>query len=283
VNGSGGAARVGGWDRFADPEYLRGLLIRFHQEGWAGDPEAGELLAYCIDRFASLARKCGLEPEDAGPAAFEAMRNPSARYAQDPWAVVVKGVATTLRAAQFADEALCSLETARRGGLSGCRAERFSERDAPVWERRPELSQPFRCTLEGDGGEGEGAASAASVHEQAARIAVWFHSRGWRLDTAWTAVEVVMRRLADAGSRPACYEQLRRDRHARAVVDLPPKSWTALLRLLLGSPDPGKAWTAAGKGILLRLALGETIAHLDADRGLVRAARLAAPDLVGRR
>ncbi|MDR1186975.1 MAG: hypothetical protein LBK95_05900 [Bifidobacteriaceae bacterium] len=269
----------GGWGRFADPECLRRLLVRLGRDGWGSDPEAEELIRHCIDRFGSLARKHGLEPEDAGPAAFEAMRNPSVRWARDPWAVVVKAVATTMRAAQFADEALCSVETARRGGLSGRRAERFSEREAPVWERRPELAQEFRSDLDDDAGDD---AAPVSVHEQAARVAVWLRSHGWRLDTAWTATEVVMRRLADAGSRAAAYEQLRKDRHARAVTDLPARSWAALLRLLLGCPDPDKALTAAGKGVLLRLALGETFRELDADRALARAAALAAPDPVRR-
>jgi hypothetical protein len=271
-----------GWSRFKDPEYLRRVLIRFHRDGWNGDREADELIRYCVAQFAGLARKHGQEPDDAGWAAFEAMRNPSARYAQDPWAVVVKAVNVTMAAAEFADEALCSLETARRVRLSGCRAERFSEREVPVWEYRPEFAQPFHSALDDDGPNG-GNGWPAPIHEQAARIAVWFNSHGWRLDTAWTAVEVVMRRLAEAGSRPAAYERLRKDRHARAVTDLPAKSWTVLLRLLLGAPGADQALTGRGKGILLRVALGETATDLDADAVLVRSAALAAPDLVRRR
>jgi hypothetical protein len=220
-----------------------------------------------------LARKCGLEDDDGASAAFEAMTTSSARYAADPWAVIVRATAATLRAWQFADEALCSIETARRGGLSGRRAERFSERDPEVWERRPELAQPADSDLDDDGGGG------LSVHEQAARLAALFAGFGWPLATAWTAIEVVMRRLAEAGSRPACLERLRKDRHARAISDLPAKSWNALLRVLLGDPRPEKALTDRGRGVLLRVALGESVEDLAADPWLARLAAASAPRL----
>jgi hypothetical protein len=231
-----------GWERFEDSEYLRELLARLSRDGWARDLEADELIRYCVSRFSGLARKHRLEPDDARWAAFEAMRNPSARNGTDPWAVIVKAVAVTMRAAEFA--------------------------------------RPFRSDL--DCAEGDDAAGPGSIPARAANIAAWLRCHGWGLETARVAVEVVMLRLAEAGSRPAACEQLRKDRHARAITGLPARSCTALLRLLLGAPGHDKARANRGKGVLLRLALGEAPARLDADAALAEAAAAAAPKWAGR-
>ena len=80
-----------------------------------------------------------------------------------------------------------------------------------------------------------------------------------------------------AGTRQSAYEALRRDRHARALLDLPSRSWTVLLRALLGNPHPAYAATSAGKGVLLRLLIGETLPVLLRDDDLVLSLALAAP------
>ena len=81
----------------------------------------------------------------------------------------------------------------------------------------------------------------------------------WPTDTARASVEHVCGALTKAGTRQSAYEALRRDRHARALLDLPRRTWTALLRALLGNPHPAYAATSAGRGVLLRLLLGETL------------------------
>jgi len=161
---------------FADSEYLRRVLIRIcnTDDGWNTDPEAEPLITYAADRFAQLAVKHHLEPADAMAACFEAMRNPSVRYGIDPWGVIVTAVATTFRAWQFADEALTSIDTARRGGLSGCRAERFCERDLPVWEHNPAFAIDFPDTLDGE----PESDAPASIPEQAHAIAALFTTHG---------------------------------------------------------------------------------------------------------
>ena len=73
------------------------------------------------------------------------------------------------------------------------------------------------------------------------------------------------------------FETLRRDRHARALLDLPGTSWMTLLRSLLGAPDPALAHTNAGRGVLLRLLIGEPLRALLLDDELVLAVSLAAP------
>jgi hypothetical protein len=85
---------------------------------------------------------------------------------------------------------------------------------------------------------------------------------GWAADTARVGVEYVCARLSDATSRPAAFEQLRRDHAARALLDLSQMSWRAMLLALLGSPDPVHEQTAAGRGILLRLLIGESLESL---------------------
>ncbi|MDR1118888.1 MAG: hypothetical protein LBL01_06290, partial [Bifidobacteriaceae bacterium] len=168
---------------------------------------------------------------------------------------------------------------ARRGGLSGRRAERFSDREAPVWERRPEFARvDDHPGLDDDA---DGGAAGPSVGEQAAAVASLLAGRGWPGPQARVAVEVVLRRLADCGSRPAAYERLRREKRWRAVCGLPQRSWTGLLRLLLGDPADRAGVTAEGRGVMLRLALGETLVDLREDGLLGRRIDAAAPSGAG--
>ena len=255
--------------RFRESEDLRRVLLRIcgTEDGWRTDPDAEPLLRYAADRFTHLAAKHGLEAEDALSAVFEVMRTPSVRYGRDPWAVVVTGVATMFRAWQFADEALTSLETARRGGLSGCCAERFSDRDVPIWELDPHLAVDLR--------DEPVPVAGPSIPDQARQITSLFTPHGWPPASTVVAVEVILRKLADAGSRPSAYEALRRDRRWRAVTGLPADAWTCLLRLILGTP--GQDVTNLGKGILMRIALGETGAHLRSDQELAQTIKVSAP------
>ncbi len=267
-------------ERFRDSEYLRRVLMRLYVKGndaWRNDPEADELIRFAIDRFADLARKHGLEPDDGGSAAFEAMRNPSVIFGDDPWAIIIHAVKTTLTAWEFADEALCSVETARRGGLSGCCPERFSDRDNQLWEYHPAFTTTDDVDDEPTQHDGP------SISEQAEALALLFAEYGWPLESTLTAVEVILHRLAEAGSRPAAYEQLRREKRWRAITELPANSWTGLLRLLLGNPSDWAGVTDKGRGLLLRLALGETIDYLAKDVNLATGIKLVTPGKQWRR
>jgi hypothetical protein len=117
-----------------------------------------------------------------------------------------------------------------------------------------------------------------SLYQQALRIATLLHRHGWPLDSALLCVEVILRRLADAGSRPSAYEALRRDRRWRSAAGIPADSWTGLLRLLLGSPSEAVAMTDQGKGLLLRIALDEDV---EADPSVATAIADIAPDRRG--
>jgi hypothetical protein len=266
--------------RFDDSERLRSMLFRLHRadrQTWAQDTELEEFLGYITRRFALFAIQHGADPADAASAAFEAIRNPSARLAFDPWGLIVRGITTTIRAAQFADEALCSVETARRGNLAGMRAERFSEQETEIWTYHP----AFAITDHHDDDDADTIAEpedlGPSIREQIAQITWLFTLGGWAFAQTSAAVEIVLNRLSAAGSRTSAYESLRRDKRTRAILNLPHDSWIGLLRLVLGNPDPARIHTKEGRGILLRMALGQPVEALAADSWLAERITASAP------
>ena len=272
---------------FRSPEGLRMLLVRLDDSGpdaWRDDAEAETLMCFTMEKYGALARKHGLEPEDAAVAAYEVMRTRAARTACDPWAVVTRAVQVTLIAEERANGLLCSTGRARRLANTGEHdAERFSERETPLYEYHrafrvePEQNRIDLAHETADGDEGPTSAY------QAVDIAVeLFVALGWPLDTARTALDYVSARLIEAGSRTNAHEVLRRDRHARALLDLDRRGWTAMLRVVLGSPNKDLAHTTAGRGLLLRLLIDEKPDELLTDDELVAALHASAPRTAGR-
>ncbi len=105
---------------------------------------------------------------------------------------------------------------------------------------------------------------------------------GWPAQTARAAVEHVCHALARAGSRQSAFEVPRRDKHSRALLDLPGSSWTALPRALLGNPRTRCRRNLGRAGHPARLLIGETPV-LPQDDDLVLTVSLAAPRSGGRR
>lgn len=250
---------------FRDSEGLRTLLRRLQAGGgsaWRTDREAAELMRFTAERYAALARKHGLDPWEAAAAAFDAMRAPSVLRADDPWAIVTRAVQVTCIAEERAHGLLCSVHQARRPRLSGFHdAERFSDREHPL----PDYHPAFRTNPV----EQESDAPALGVESAVEDAIALFILLGWPPDRARGGVEYICSRLAGAASRPSAYESLRRDYPARALLDLPQHSWMAMLRALLGCSDPLQAHTEAGRGILLRLIIGEPLQTLLRDDELV--------------
>ncbi|OUZ07218.1 hypothetical protein BHE97_17045 [Aeromicrobium sp. PE09-221] len=269
-----------GGEDYTSSEGLRALLHRLHTAGpgaWQHDQTAAELMAYAAEKYAALARKHRLDPWEAATAAFDAMQYRSTRNAADPWAMVTHAVRVTCVFEERGQGMLCSTQQARRPHFSIFHdAERFSDRETPLTEWHPAFHVTDEPDLDDDAddaSEPAGVSATEAVEETIALFTKW----GWPATTARTAVEHVCGVLARAGSRQTAYESLRRDQHARALLDLPAKSWSMLLRILLGHPHPAYAATDTGRGVLLRLLIGENLPKLLEDNGLRLAVEAAAP------
>ncbi len=274
---------------FENSENLRSLLRRLHDAGngaWRTDPDAAVLMRHAAVKYAALARKHGLDPWEAATAAFEAMRTPSVRRADDPWAVITRAVQVTCIAEGRANGLLCSVHQARRPRYSSFHdAERFSDRENPLIDYHPAFHiDPHNHDDDDDAdadpsteAEAEGATGVGTAVEDTIML---FCLLRWEPDIARAAIEYVCARLAESASRAGAYESLRRDRHARALLDLPAPSWYRLLRIVLGSQDINLTGTSAGRGVLLRLLIGEPLRHLLGDDDLVLSVTLAAPGIL---
>ena len=276
--------------RFATSEGLRALLNRLHASArgtWQHDPEAGALMEHTAARYAALARKHGLDRWEAAAAAFDAMRTSAVRGAIDPWAVVTRAVQVTMIAEERANGLLCSTHQARRPQYSVFHdAERFSDRENPLTD----YHHAFHVDPVDEGNTPDAAADkvpswsnddgSTGVGTAVEDTIALFSALGWHPETARAAVEYVCGRLAETSSRASAHESLRRDKHARALLDLPSDSWNVLLRVTLGNPDPDRAHTSTGRGVLLRLLVGEPLHALFAEDDLVLAIGQSAPHML---
>lgn len=91
---------------------------------------------------------------------------------------------------------------------------------------------------------------------RARKIGQLFTDLGWPPVTV-DAIKTILYRVADIGSLRETYEAMRRDENLAVLFGLPRPCWRVLLRLVLGSPQDPYALTDKGKGILLRIELGE--------------------------
>ncbi|WP_022890220.1 hypothetical protein [Agromyces italicus] len=262
---------------FRSSEGLRNLLCRLQSNGgtgWRNDPEASELMRFTADRYGALARKHGLDPWEAAAAAFDAMRASATLRADDPWAVVTQAVRVTCIAEERAQGLLCAVHQARRAEVSAHHdAERFSDREHELPEYHPAFRSPPADELDdldaSDDFDGPDVDRPAEVAAAVKDAISFFALLGWPRDSAREGVEYVCARLADAPSRPSAFESLRRDYAARALLDLPQRAWTSMLRALLGCCDQLQEQTPAGRGILFRLLVGENLQALLYDDDLV--------------
>ena len=91
----------------------------------------------------------------------------------------------------------------------------------------------------------------------------------WPEEVARNAIEYICTRLMRSGNRSTAFEALRRDRHAHAMLDVDQRAWLMFLRVVLGNQHPDRRHTAAGRGMLLRLVIGDQTEDLLADKALV--------------
>ncbi|MCQ9367591.1 exopolyphosphatase [Brevibacterium sp. 50QC2O2] len=260
---------------FESPEGLRSLLTRLHDAGpgaWRGDREAAELMRYTATKYRPLARKHGVDAWAVASAAFEVMLAPSTRNAGNPWAVVTRAVQISCHAETRAAGMLTSASkvrhTSRIVGFHD--AVRFAER-----ERLAEYHPAFTHHDDGDADENEHETRVVALLSDTVAL---FASAGWDAALVAACVEHVAYRLADLSSRHRGVEVLRRDRAVPMLLGLPPRSWSALLRIVLGHPDPKYVGTPKGDGVLLRLLNGESLNALRGDDALVAMICAAHPD-----
>lgn len=260
---------------FETPEGLRRLLRRLHESGpgsWRGDREAAELMRYAAFRYRRLARKYGLDAWEVASAAFETMLHRSTRAARNPWAVVTRAVQITCRAEVRAAGLMMATDRVRHTDrIAGFHdAIRFAEREHLI-DYHPAFAVSD-ATDDNDPSTRDQRVIAAL--SEIVRLSV---SAGWDVTLATDCVEHVAYRLADLSSRATAMEALRRDRAVPNLLGVPQRSWTALLRIMLGSPAPKYSGTPLGDGVLLRLLSGERSDNLREDASLSKAIRAASP------
>ncbi len=261
---------------FESPEGLRALLIRLHGAGrgaWQGDREAAELMRYAAVRYQRLARRYGLDAWEVSSMAFEVMLAPSTRNAENPWAVVTRAVQISCGIEVRAAGLLMATSKARRmSRIAGFHdAVRFADREGLA-----DYHPAFAVTSDDDDPEpGEDDGPVVAVLSE---VVALFVSAGWDAALVAECVEQVAYRLADLPSRSRAVEVLRRDRTVPVLLGVPPRSWTALVRIVLGHPDPKHLDTPTGDGVLLRLLSGELADCLRNDDALRAAIRAANPN-----
>ncbi len=273
---------------FATAEGLRLLLVRLHYSGpgtWKDDDEAAELLTFASHKYGALARKHGLEPEDAAVAAFEAMRTRAVRAAADPWAVITRAVQVTPIYDSRAEGLLCSTHQARRSIVSANHdAERFSDRDTDLAAFHP----AFHIQAEQDVRDWDEIETDADSDEEptnawmAAGYAVQIMTElGWPPVAAHGCIEYVCASLIRNRSREGAFESLRRDHQVEAFLDLDHDAWMTVLRAVLGNQQADFLHTSVGRGVLLLLMMGYLPSEIATDVGLSQAIESTAPTREG--
>ena len=264
---------------FTTASGLRMLLTELHYAGpgaWRHDPDAAALMEYATDKYASLATKHGLDPDDAAYAAFNVLRTHSVRKAHDPWAVTTRAVQVWLIYDERANGLLCSTHQARRAEVSAHHdAERFSDHETSLLDYHPAFHVPVADDYSDDDDEG----SPVTVHDAFEMTVKLFTALGWPEHVVRHAITYVSSRLMDSGNRATAHEGLRKDPLALRALDLPQSSWTTLLTTVLGNPRPDHEHTKHGHGIWYRFLLGETPTELLTEDNLVRAIASSAPTL----
>ena len=231
-------------------------------------------MRYTAERYRRLARKYGLDEWEVASAAFEVMLAPSTRNAGNPWAVVTRAVQIT-----------CGVEMRASGMLVAPAKVRHMSRfsrfhDAIRFAERENLADyhPAFYVTDPTTDDEEDSGDRARVAAVLSEIVGLFASVGWDAVLVTDCIEHVAYRLGDLTSRPNAVEVLRRDRTISTLLGIPPRSWAALLRIVLGHPAPKHAGTATGDGVLLRLLSGEPLDSLRCDTGLLAAIWAANPD-----
>lgn len=248
---------------FRSSEGLRSLLIELNAapSGWRNTPIADDLLAYCREKYAPVARAWHRDPDDAAYEAFIAMRSPSTVKARDPWAVVTTAVALGVAAETHADRHLTSQDKARRPTKrptsEPVRTGGYEEFFLDVY---PHATTPDLTDT--------------GVGEVVRTTTVFLVLTGWQAPPLETAVDHIASRVSDYSSRESALDIVSRDLSIAVRLGFAPTTWRALVRLLIGS----RSKTTDGQlGIFARVLLGDSVSDLLGDPPLVERSRSAHP------
>lgn len=126
-------------------------------------------------------------------------------------------------------------------------------------------------------GDGDTAQMPNPVKEAISNAITTFVLLGWPLSRAEDVIEYICLTLGRVGNRTSAIEALRRDTHARAILDVERKPWNAAVWVMLGTPNEAYSATKRGRGLLMRLVLGEPLESVFADDALVRKIVKTAP------
>lgn len=275
---------------FTTGEGLRILLLRLHMDGphaWSTDPEATELIEFCMAKYAGMAKKYRQTPHDAAFAAFEALRAPATAEADDPWGVVTRAVQLSLMAEDRANGLLCDQSRARRLLTSDQHdATRFSEYELDGARSIETITgeavsvdpalldhlDTVDATVVSSRPSQIAAVEARTALDVAAKVLASF---GWDPTDARACLDYITERLTITADTARAFEYLRRDKTALGRFDLELRRWTALCAVVLGHPHHPAL--AVRDGLLARLMRGQRTTELLADTRLVRALVAASP------
>src|SRR5699024_196141 len=245
---------------------------------WQYHPQPAHLTAFTAHHYTPLARNHGLDPWDATSAAFDVMPTRAGRAPDDPCALMTPALRLTCLFQARPQRPLRPVQQARSAHISAFHdPERFSDRETPLTDYHSAFHIPAADAPDAPDQTPASARASTTAGSAVEDAIALFTLLDWPADIARAAVEHVCAALTRAGTRQAAYEALRRDKHARALLDIPGRSWTALLKALLGHPHPAYTATGTGRGVLLRLLIGESLPVLLRDDDLVLSISLAAP------
>jgi hypothetical protein len=282
---------------FGDTGRLRRLLRRLNDQGVVAlrdDPELDALLRFGTRRYSALARKHGRPVEDAGAAVFHAILGGTVAEADDPWAVITTAVKITLSTEQYAEAVLCSESQARRSRMRGLHdTARFCEIDPVVGDWHPAFRVDPEYSFDtgpdtGNGnsdspGGGSGVVFCGwDVENALGGVREIFTVLGWPESVVAVGLDWICDQLNRTMSRTAVIEAGRKDATVSAVLGIPRKSWLVLLKVVAGSADPVFARTRRGRGVLIRLLVGETVADILCDNRVTEMVLGGVPSQVGR-
>ncbi|MGO2141226.1 MAG: hypothetical protein ACTH30_12555 [Leucobacter sp.] len=257
---------------FTTGEGLRALITELNEHNaWASSPVAAELMVYVTLKYTPIAKAWRRAPEDAAYEAFLAMRQPTTLRADDPWAVVTRAVALGIAAEVHADRNMTSQDKARRPSKRPAeepmRAGHYEEFFYDV--------HPHAHSLYARNHEGED----HSVDRVIRATCVFLVLTDWPARPVEQAVDYIAHRITGLSSSSSALEIVSKELHIAIRLGYTPEAWAGLVRLVVGTKTGRRK--SGDYGLFARVLLGDDVADLLRDEGLVESSRRMAsvPDL----